>query len=52
MLLYASKYRDIKRVVNVAGRYDLKGGIEKRLGRDFLLVIQKEGFIDVKSKGL
>nr|XP_017241909.1 PREDICTED: putative uncharacterized protein YDL057W isoform X1 [Daucus carota subsp. sativus] len=51
VLLYASKYRDIKRVVNVAGRYDLKGGIEKRLGRDFLQVIQKEGFIDVKSKG-
>ncbi|CAN1805491.1 Putative uncharacterized protein YDL057W [Linum perenne] len=50
VLLYASKYHDIKNVVNVSGRYDLNRGIEERLGRDFLERIKKEGFIDVKNQ--
>ncbi|KAK4415692.1 hypothetical protein Salat_2676600 [Sesamum alatum] len=49
VLLYASKY-DTGAVVNVCGRYDLKGGIEERLGKDFLETIKKEGYIDVKTK--
>ncbi|KAL2547912.1 alpha/beta-hydrolase superfamily protein [Forsythia ovata] len=49
VLLYASKYHDIHAVVNVSGRYDLKRGIEERLGKDFLERITKDGFIDVKS---
>ncbi|KAK1354907.1 putative feruloyl esterase [Heracleum sosnowskyi] len=51
VLVYASKYHDINRVVNVSGRYNLERGIEDRLGKDFLQVIQKDGFIDVKTKG-
>jgi len=48
VLLYASKYHDIKTVVNLSGRYDLKAGIEERLGKDYLERIWKDGFIDVK----
>lgn len=50
VLLYASKYPDIRTVVNVSGRYDLKKGIKERLGEDFMQIIKKEGFIDVKNK--
>ena len=50
MLLYASKYHDIKTVVNLSGRYDLKEGIEERLGKDYLERIRKEGFIDMKKR--
>ncbi|KAB2604246.1 hypothetical protein D8674_036690 [Pyrus ussuriensis x Pyrus communis] len=50
VLLYASTYHDIRTVVNVCGRYDLKKGIEECLGKDFMEVIKKEGFIDVKNK--
>lgn len=50
MLLYASKYHDIKTAVNLSGRYDLKAGIEERLGKDYLERITNEGFIDVKTK--
>ncbi|KAM1479176.1 hypothetical protein ACFX2I_026503 [Malus domestica] len=50
VLLYASTYHDIRTVVNISGRYELKKGIEERLGKDFMEVIKKEGFIDVKNK--
>jgi hypothetical protein len=50
VLLYASKYHDIKTVVNLSGRYDLKVGIEERLGKDYLERIKKDGFIDVKKR--
>ncbi|CAI0627954.1 unnamed protein product [Linum tenue] len=50
VLLYASKFHDIRNVVNVSGRYDLTRGIEERLGKDFLESIKKEGFIDVKNE--
>ncbi|KAK9947985.1 hypothetical protein M0R45_003577 [Rubus argutus] len=50
VLLYASKYPDIRTVVNISGRYDLKKGIKERLGEDFMQIIKKEGFIDVKNK--
>lgn len=49
MLLYASKYHDVKTVVNVSGRFDLKRGIEELLGKDYLERIRKEAFIDVKK---
>ncbi|KAK2395599.1 alpha/beta-Hydrolases superfamily protein [Trifolium repens] len=49
VLLYASKYHDIKTVVNLSGRYDLKVGIEERLGKDYLERIKNDGFIDVKK---
>lgn len=50
VLLYASKYHDIHTVVNVSGRYDLKKGIGERLGKDFMEIIKKEGFLDIKNK--
>ncbi|XP_034700646.1 uncharacterized protein LOC117925686 isoform X1 [Vitis riparia] len=50
VLLYASKYHDIQMVLNVSGRYNLKRGIDERLGKDFFERIKKDGFIDVKNK--
>jgi len=50
VLLYASKYHDIKTVANLSGRYDLKAGLEDRLGNNFLERIRKEGFIELKTK--
>ncbi|PNX88737.1 esterase/lipase/thioesterase family protein, partial [Trifolium pratense] len=50
VLLYASKYHDVKTVVNLSGRYDLKAGIEQSLGKNYLERIRKEGFIDVKTR--
>ncbi|KAK7388205.1 hypothetical protein VNO78_23014 [Psophocarpus tetragonolobus] len=51
VLLYASKYHDIKTVVNISGRYDLKAGIEERLGKHYMEKMRKDGFIDVKRSG-
>ncbi|XP_027333853.1 uncharacterized protein LOC113848501 isoform X1 [Abrus precatorius] len=51
VLLYGSKYHDVKTVVNLSGRYDLKAGIEERLGKDYMERIRKDGFIDVKRSG-
>jgi dienelactone hydrolase len=51
VLLYASKYHDVKAVVNLSGRYDMKAGIEERLGNDYMKRIKEDGFIDVKSSG-
>lgn len=50
VLLYASKHHDISTVVNLSGRYDLKKGIAERLGEDFMEIIKKNGYIDVKSQ--
>ncbi|XAR69244.1 Feruloyl esterase [Bertholletia excelsa] len=49
-LLYASIYKDVHRVVNIAGRFNLKRGIEGRLGKDFLERIKQNRFIDVKNR--
>uniref|UniRef100_A0A2N9EP89 Serine aminopeptidase S33 domain-containing protein n=1 Tax=Fagus sylvatica TaxID=28930 RepID=A0A2N9EP89_FAGSY len=50
VLLYPSKYHDIHTVVNLSGRYDLKKGIEERLGKDFMQRIKEDGFVDIKNK--
>ncbi|XP_020979737.1 uncharacterized protein LOC107641519 [Arachis ipaensis] len=50
VLLYASKYDDVKLVVNISGRYDLKIGVEERLGKGYMKRIKKDGFIDVKNR--
>lgn len=49
VLLYASKYRDnnIRNVVKISGRYDLKKGI--LLGENFLDRIKQHGFINAKE---
>ncbi|KAJ9538555.1 hypothetical protein OSB04_031288 [Centaurea solstitialis] len=49
VLLYASKYHDVKCVINVCGRYNTKGGVEERLGKGFLQKVKEDGFIDVKA---
>lgn len=50
VLLYASKYKDVDTVVNISGRFHLKRGIRKRLGEDYLQVIGKHGYVDVKDR--
>ncbi|KAJ3669602.1 hypothetical protein LUZ60_011552 [Juncus effusus] len=50
VLLYASKYSDVNKIVNISGRFGLDKGIEGRLGKDFMQKITKDGFIDVKDK--
>ncbi|KAK8543715.1 hypothetical protein V6N13_025886 [Hibiscus sabdariffa] len=49
VLLYASKYRDIRIVVNVSGRCDMKRGLAERFGEDFMEKIKKDGYIDFKT---
>ncbi|KAJ6814780.1 uncharacterized protein M6B38_138220 [Iris pallida] len=50
VLLYASVYHDIHTVVNISGRFNLKRGIESRLGKDYMQRIEKDGYIDVMDK--
>ncbi|KAH9800047.1 Hydrolase 4 domain-containing protein [Citrus sinensis] len=50
VLLYASKYNDISIVINISGRFNLKRGIEGRLGLGYLQRIKQNGFIDVRNK--
>lgn len=50
VLLYASKYHDVCRVVNISGRFALETGIEGRLGKNFLERIRQDGFIDVYNR--
>lgn len=50
MLLYSSKYHDVQTVINLSGRYNLEKGIAERLGKDFLEMIKKDSFIDVKNR--
>ncbi|XLR61647.1 hypothetical protein S83_012319, partial [Arachis hypogaea] len=52
VLLYASKYDDVKLVVNISRCYDLKTGVEERLGKDYMERIKKDGFIDVKYRSV
>ncbi|KAF2287018.1 hypothetical protein GH714_036997 [Hevea brasiliensis] len=44
------KYKDVHTVVNISGRFNLKRGIEGRLGKDVLQRIKQNGFIDIKNK--
>lgn len=50
VLLYASLYHDIYTVINISGRFDLRGGIESRLGKEYMQRIENDGFIDVMDK--
>ncbi|XP_006357701.1 uncharacterized protein [Solanum tuberosum] len=50
VLLYASKYHNVHTVINLSGRYNLEKGIAERLGKDFLEIIKKDSFIDVKNR--
>jgi uncharacterized protein len=53
VLLYASTYDDVKMVLNLSGRFDLRAGIKERFGEEFMQKIEKDGFVDVKdAKGI
>ncbi|GJV80483.1 serine/threonine-protein kinase AFC2 isoform X2 [Tanacetum coccineum] len=42
--------KDVNNVVNIFGRFDLRRGIEGRLGKDYLKRIKQYGIIDVSSR--
>ena len=48
VLLYASKYHDVRTVINVSGRYDLKKGMVERFGEEFMEKLKEKGYVDVK----
>lgn len=48
-ILYASKYNDVKTIVNLSGTHDLKVGLLSRYGKEFLERIRKEGFIELEA---
>jgi uncharacterized protein len=50
VVLYASVYGDVPMVINLSGRFDLERGVEERLGKEFMDIINKESFIDVTDK--
>uniref|UniRef100_A0A453IRD4 Small ribosomal subunit protein uS10c n=1 Tax=Aegilops tauschii subsp. strangulata TaxID=200361 RepID=A0A453IRD4_AEGTS len=50
VIIYASMYQDVSRVINISGRFDLKRGIADRLGSDYMERINQHGFIDVAQK--
>ena len=50
MALYASIYDNVRTIVNLSGRFDLKKGIEERIGEGSIDRINKEGYLDIKDK--
>lgn len=50
VLLYASTYDDVKMVLNLSGRFDLKVGVKERFGEEFMQNIEKVGFVDMKDE--
>ncbi|KAK1603190.1 hypothetical protein QYE76_016560 [Lolium multiflorum] len=50
VIIYASMYQDVSRIINMSGRFDLKRGIADRLGNDYMERINQHGFIDVGQK--
>ncbi|KAJ1693728.1 hypothetical protein LUZ63_010426 [Rhynchospora breviuscula] len=52
VLLYASKYDDVKMVINVSARFDLQRGIKERLGEGFFDRLENDKTIQlVDGKG-
>ncbi|CAO2165295.1 unnamed protein product [Urochloa humidicola] len=50
VVLYASIYDDVRTIVNLSGRFDLKKGIEERIEEGSIDRINKEGYLDIKDK--
>ncbi|CAI9105794.1 OLC1v1004807C1 [Oldenlandia corymbosa var. corymbosa] len=50
VLLYASKYHDVRMVINVSARFNLKEGMEERWGKNFMEALERDGYIDVPRK--
>ncbi|KAD6795201.1 hypothetical protein E3N88_06097 [Mikania micrantha] len=49
VVLYASLHHDIKKVINVSGRYKMDRGVEEILGKNYLERAKKDGVIEFKS---
>lgn len=50
MLLYASKYHDVRNIVNLTVRFNLDEGIEVRLASGYSERIKRDGYIDVQNE--
>ncbi|KAI3802850.1 hypothetical protein L1987_30995 [Smallanthus sonchifolius] len=50
VVLYASSYHNVQTVVNVSARSNMDGGLDERLGKNYMERAKKDGFIDIKSK--
>lgn len=50
VILYASMYHGISKVINLSGRFKLERGIGDRFGNDYMERINQHGFIDVEDK--
>nr|GEV11376.1 alpha/beta hydrolases superfamily protein [Tanacetum cinerariifolium] len=50
VLFYALRFKVVNNVVNISGRFDLRRGIEGRLGKDYLKRMKQYGFIDVANR--
>ncbi|KAK1290052.1 hypothetical protein QJS10_CPB18g00770 [Acorus calamus] len=46
------EWKDVSKVINISGRFALERGIEGRLGKEFMQIIKRDGFIDVKDKSV
>lgn len=49
-IVFAGKYRGIPRVVNLAGRFDVSGGVERRLGTAVLRQLEEEGQVAMRGR--
>mmetsp|Transcript_9660 Transcript_9660/g.29336 ORF Transcript_9660/g.29336 Transcript_9660/m.29336 type:complete len:257 (+) Transcript_9660:114-884(+) len=49
VLLYGAKYDDVDRIVNVCGRFDLRNGVEERIGKHNLKTLESEGKVVVDN---
>ncbi|CAI7832110.1 unnamed protein product [Closterium sp. NIES-54] len=50
VVLYASLYKDMPKVINVSGRYDLSRGIRERFGEEGMAKLEKEGQLTQQDK--
>ena len=49
MVLYASIYDNVRTIVNLSGRFDLKKGIEERIGEGSIDRINKEAILTSRT---
>ena len=49
MALYASIYDNVRTIVNLSGRFDLKKGIEERIGEGSIDRINKEAILTSRT---
>ncbi|GBG88426.1 hypothetical protein CBR_g47125 [Chara braunii] len=49
VILYAAKYDDVPKVVNVSGRFQMDRGLMERFGEDGLQKLKTIGYLDVQN---